>query len=393
MYKHAFIGLVFLIITFVLLGVLAFHNIEKTKIWVATGSGDVELAYSVNGIEWTGVDGLFDGGSGNQVHANQGRWVVVGEDSSTEANNIWWSDDARNWFSADSSVSDFEGPFGDQGYGMSVYYGSKIWVATGDSDDGSIWWSTDRKLWTPVKNVDFSGGGSIVKYLGGIWLVGGIRDSDTDNILYYSEDGKNWKASSFPDNGTNAYINDFSYQDDIWLAGGSGQDNTVWYSTDKGKSWTGSDGIPFTTSGVSRKFQYYKGKWFVTGEGDQELVYSSEDGMTWDSINLPQIAGPSISGYQIAVLDGKLYAVGQINGEGGYIVSENGNDWKFITDEIIGSADFFSEAGFKDGLYVFGNENGDASLVYSDSATSGSWNIVSENPFGSTGSIESLIFG
>ena len=145
--------------------------------WVAVGSGGNNLCWSTDGINWTIVPGMFTGGMGNSVATDgNGNWVAVGLGGNND--NLYISRNLTTW-TAVTGV--FNG-----GYGSAVSYGNGYWVATGTGTTASTYSSKNLLDWTPIFGTFTTGRGAAVAYGNGYWVVVGTQSGGGDN-LYYSK--------------------------------------------------------------------------------------------------------------------------------------------------------------------------------------------------------------
>jgi hypothetical protein len=232
--------------------------------WVAvgqiSGNSTSTIAYSYDGITWTGLGtSIFsDQGYGVAYSSTLSRWVAVGNGT----NSIAYSSDGITWTGLGKSTF--------ASYGRGVAYSSALsrWVAVG-RDTNSIAYSTDGITWSGVGTGIFSSaGGYGVAYNGSnMWVAVGYGT----NSIAFSSDGMNWNSATgksiFSTNG-----NGVAYGDGKWVAVGEGT-NSVAYSSD-GINWTGLGNI--MSSIVSRVIYSSVFSRWVSGTG-----YYSSDGITW----------------------------------------------------------------------------------------------------------------
>jgi hypothetical protein len=85
--------------------------------------------------------------------------------------------------------------------------------------------------------------------------------------------------------------NGVSYNGELWIAVGSGVNNTIAYSND-GLNWSGLGKTIFSTSGTAI---LYKNKmWVATGQGTNAIAYSL-NGINWTNVvNTPLTNGLSV---------------------------------------------------------------------------------------------------
>ena len=130
------------------------------RMWVAVGSGTNSIAYSYDGIYWTGVT---DSSSsifvtyGRGVAWNGRMWVAVG---GAYPYTIAYSYDGIHWTGVTGSVSSI---FGAYGYG--VAWNGRMWVAVGDTTN-SIAYSYDGIHWTGLGTNIFDTSGQGVAWSG-----------------------------------------------------------------------------------------------------------------------------------------------------------------------------------------------------------------------------------
>jgi hypothetical protein len=111
---------------------------------VAVGSGTNTIAYSSDGITWTGLGKTIFSAYGNGVAWNGTRWVAVGYGTT---NSIAYSSDGITWTEAGTSI------FSGEGYG--VAWNGRRWVAVGQGTN-SIAYSSDGITWTGAGTSIFS---------------------------------------------------------------------------------------------------------------------------------------------------------------------------------------------------------------------------------------------
>ena len=115
--------------------------------WVAVGSGSNTIAYSPDGINWTGEGTSIFSSSGQGVAWNGNMWVATGQGPNT----IAYSYDGINWTGLGTSI------FESSGWG--VAWNGNMWVAVGNGSSNSITYSYDGIHWTGLGNSIFAGYG------------------------------------------------------------------------------------------------------------------------------------------------------------------------------------------------------------------------------------------
>ena len=262
---------------------------------VVVGVGTNSIAYSTdNGRTWTGItDEPMS--SGNASAYGNGKWVAVGGGGGV---SIAYSTDGITWTGAAYPFT--------AGYG--VAYGNGLFVALGNTTgNNSIVTSSDGIIWTGRGSSIFTSYGTCATYANGLWVAGGVGS----NCLAYSTDGINWTGI-----GTALMANCFDviYADNTWIAVGSGGSNSILTSTD-GITWTGlgylnssqaiaysgsvyvisgSGGLtyssdlttwtPATSTLTNGEGVVWIGdKFLATGTGGE--IQSSTDGVTWTTVS------------------------------------------------------------------------------------------------------------
>jgi hypothetical protein len=243
--------------------------------WVAVGTGGVNaIAYSSDGIIWTGIPvsaNTFTT-SGRGVAWNGIRWVAVGSGT----NAIAYSSDGINWIGIPHSPNTFT----TTGFGTGIAWNGIRWVATGQGTN-SFAYSTDGITWVPILNTAspfFLTGANGIAFNGTVWVAVG----QGTNSIAYSFDGITWipvlnSISIFSGFGSGVAWNGFRF-----VAVGNGT-NTIAYSAD-GITWIGLGTTIFTANGVAIAWSGIR--WVAAGNGTNTLAHSL-DGVNWTGITGP----------------------------------------------------------------------------------------------------------
>ena len=88
---------------------------------VGNGEGTKNIYWSVDGLDWTSVEGPFGSGEGRGIKWNGSLWIAVGKDSGG-TNNIYYSDDGKNWVASNSYIFN-------TGSGIGITWDDKQWIA------------------------------------------------------------------------------------------------------------------------------------------------------------------------------------------------------------------------------------------------------------------------
>ena len=225
---------------------------------VAVGQGTHSLAYSPDGVQWTGLGtALFS--TGYAVAWNGSKWIVGGLGTNTLA----YSYDGIRWTGLGSTV------FSTQANGIA--WNGSIWVAVG-SGTNSVAYSTDGLAWTnSVQGNAIFTSCNAVAWNGKQWVAVGLGAKS----IAYSADGITWTAMSSTDVFTQG--NGICWTGSLWIAVGAGI-NTIAYSLD-GMSWTGLGNTIFSTSGNG--ICWNGTRWIAVGTGSAHTIAYSANGTTW----------------------------------------------------------------------------------------------------------------
>ena len=275
---------------------------------VAVGYGTNTIAYSYDGITWTGLGKTIFSSIGRGVAWNGTLWVAVGYGT----NSIATSPDGITWTGLGKS------PFSFGGYG--VAWNGTLWVAVGGGTN-TIATSPDGITWTGLGNSIFSSYGRGVAWNGTLWVAVGYGT----NTIATSYDGITWTGLGDSIFSTRGY--GVAWNGTLWVAVGEGT-NSIATSYD-GITWTGLGNSIFSSGfGVA-----WNGTlWVAVGYGTNTIA-TSPDGITWTGL------GNSIFTY-------------------GFGVAWNGTLWVavgFGTNSIATSPDGITWTGLGNSIFSQGN--------------------------------------
>jgi hypothetical protein len=278
-------------------------------------------------LTFSPVQAFGTGGQGNAVAYGGGVWVAVGESGDGSDRNIYISSDHGNTWTAKTA-------FGAGGQGNAVAYdGIGRWIAVGT---GGIWTSINNgDSWQ--LNSELIRGISVA-YANGVWVVVGVSvNYDGNNILISTNNCESWiPKSAFGTGAGNGQA--VAYGGGVWVAVGQNADipgDNIYISDDGGENWNQKSAF---------------------GEGSGQAV-------AW---------GPSTTGNP----SGVWVAVGN-NGDGTstndiYISDDGGENW-------TGKSAFGADGGgvsvaYGNGVWVAGGENDtDFQNVYSSIDNGDTW--------------------
>jgi alpha-tubulin suppressor-like RCC1 family protein len=276
--------------------------------WVGVGSGSNpysfgpiglgvnSLAYSNDGIHWTGLGNtLFT--IGNRVAWNGTLWIATGSGPFTMA----YSYDGLNWTGINTS------PFSTRGNGLT--WNGVLWVATG-SGTHTLAYSSDGIIWIGLGTTIFSTEGKCVLWGGKYFIAGG---TGTANTLAYSIDGIVWTGLGTTIFDSGYYASDIAWNGSRYVAVGQGNENTIAYSDD-GINWTGlgktifhgpgygSSGVDIPEYGAGLSVVYNSRIFVASGSGYNILAYSA-DGINW-RVSVNDDGSVLANGYGLATNSG-----------------------------------------------------------------------------------------
>jgi Chaperone of endosialidase len=243
------------------------------KIWVAVGQGTNSICYSPNGSNWTAIpNGSTTFTTGARTIAWNGSRFIAG---GSGTNCLAYSSDGINW----ASITHAAGPFSSGGQVNGIAWNGRLWVAVG-SGTNSIAYSSDGLTWIGLATsaTNFSTAGFGIAWNGRLWVAVG---SGTNSICY-SLNGINWTPIS------NTQINTFTTQGYgvawngiLFVAVGSGT-NSIIYSYD-GINWlpVPNSTTIFSTNGQNIAWNGFR--WVAVGFGTNSFA-SSADGINWSVI-------------------------------------------------------------------------------------------------------------
>lgn len=302
------------------------------------------MYYSLDGSNWTEVNGDKLAKVGNGVAYGNGRWVAGGGDSNSLASNAYiavTSTDGQTWASIDLASIYYY--YGSGAPVMNtVFYGNNTWLL-GSAYDYSIGQtilsSSDGLTWQLTSNSAFHSGGTYGFAYGldgggrGIFYSVGIQ-TDYSSPLLYSTDGSNWNFET-PGGFFNNYPNEvygILFANSTWFAVGfpDGGTTSILYS-DAGRSWSNCS---FDTADFYKAYSIaYNGSnlWVAGGTsggfGAGNTLKYSGDGMTWSN------ASGDFTYHAYSVNYNSLLSIwlatGTSGGPNSVLYSTDGSNWSF----------------------------------------------------------------
>jgi collagen type VII alpha len=366
-------------------GVVAWNG----SLWVAGGSGTNRLAYSSDGITWTvSANGNFIFETACTALAWNGSiWVAGGSGT----NQLAYSSDGISWTASTSGNSIFTTECN------AVAWNGSLWVA-GGSGANRLVYSSDGITWTASTsgNFIFEAACTAVAWNGSLWVAG----STGFNKLAYSSDGITWNVSANGSSIITTSCNEVGWNGSLWVAGGSGT-NQLAYSSD-GITWTASanGNSIFTTE--CNAVAWNGSLWVAGGTGTNKLAYSS-DGITWT----PSTSGNTIISTACSAVASRrpLPFVGSGGSTPGLYYRASGptgptGPWLQLSANIVPTTNaiydlgatglqvkniYFSGDLYQNGTVFSGVAGTDGQFTYNNAGTSAGSNKLVYRPTGPTG--------
>jgi hypothetical protein len=266
-------------------------NIIIRQPTLAFGSGTNTIAYSYDGIRWTGLGSTVFTTIGYNACWNGNIWVAVGEGT----NEIAYSYDGINWSRSTSGNALFTSARG-------VAWNGILFVAVGtNSGVGAVAYSYDGINWSSsginITSGNFPATCYCVAWGQKYFILGGQSGSTFGtNNMAYSTNGITWTpiTGQF---GTSASGGCYSLVcgNGRWVAvGGISFPNTVtYYTNDPTSTWTSGTGTGISTTGVFYSVTFgiyptgniglspqYAYRYVLTGANQTQNFYSS-NGANW----------------------------------------------------------------------------------------------------------------
>lgn len=166
------------------------------------------LAYSRDGVNWKNIPftntristggGILSITYGQDENGN-GLWVAGANSTGTPNVSLLYSYNGIDWVSVISSATSLATSVNSIAYGINTTTGLGLWIASVNaSGTYTLIQSTNGRTWTTVANTrtnifDTSGGSTSVSYLNGVWYATGSSTSFTSGkSVAYSYDGTSW---------------------------------------------------------------------------------------------------------------------------------------------------------------------------------------------------------
>ena len=243
------------------------HNSTTNSMGNTTETGAITT--STNGTDWTAQTSNVTGQL-RDIHYANGRWVAVGSNSTTDSMGnrtftgaISTSTNGTDWTAQTSNVG---------GQLLDIHYANGRWVAVGDIrttdsmgntiETGAITTSTNGTDWT-AQTSNVSGGLGAIHYANGRWVAVG-HNSTTDSMGNTTSTGTITTSTNGTDwtaqtSNVDGQLLDIHYANNLWIAVGTG---TI--TSTNGTAWTARDS---KVRGELRAIHYANSRWVAVGVG------------------------------------------------------------------------------------------------------------------------------
>jgi len=220
------------------------------------------LAYSSNGINWTGLGKSVFSDVAQYIVWNGTMWVASGAGTNT----LGYSYNGTVWAGSGTSV------FTTTGYGMA--WNGFMWIATGTGTN-TLAYSFNGVNWIGLGATIFTVSGLSVAWNGVLWVALG----QGTNTVAYSYNGYNWIGLTTTVFSTAGY--GAAWNGKLWVAVGTGTNSIAW--SNEGITWTGLgitiSAVGFITIGYSVSWNGQL--WLASGSGTQGNIVYSPNGKLW----------------------------------------------------------------------------------------------------------------
>lgn len=405
--KVILIMVMMLAVICICLGVLVWAPKEK-QYFVATGSGDVTVAYSEDGVTWTGLGNRFGtGGTGQESSHYKNIWTVTGTDGDSGAKNVYLLDENDMDIAIIPIFEANNGnPFGSNPVNTSLSFAGYTYIGGEvESYTSAIYWKYLDGNFNPPEGIDFVYG-QVTK------IIKVIQNTNEPFILVIGEqvEGKSITYGRALIKGTNpttltltAASGDFpnlawiaydaatnTSKNGVVVVGKNAIDTVIYYSSDGGRNWSTSTGSNFGPNGTEL-IVIYNGFFYLaagrnnySGTGGTAL-YSNSDGSNW---TIAPIDGNDIvNGVPVLTMVNGTPKL--VIGSTVYHTTDGGQSWT-SNSTGIDSSFVAADLTYGRGKYVLvGTGDSDNDMYQSDDAIN--WTKI-DSPFGTSGSLTSVNF-
>lgn len=283
------------------------------------------IAEAQIGSNWTQVTSSAPWGARSfqgSVVFNGQMWVLGGNGSSGNFNDVWSSPDGTHWAQVTAAA-----PWSARYAAGAVDFNGQMWVLggwNGGSPFNDVWSSPDGTNWTqvtPAAPWSARNELAVVVFNGQMWVLGG-RDGTGNyfNDVWSSPDGTNWTLAATAPWVARAGVGAVVFNGQIWVLGGYNGPrlNDVWSSPD-GTNWTeATSAAPWSARSFQGAVVLNEQLWLLGGyiggnPGALNDVWSSPDGTNWTEATSAAPWSPRNEEGAV-VFNGRMWVLGGYNG-------------------------------------------------------------------------------
>lgn len=351
-------------------GLLNFQN----KLWLIGGwdpphhtdpnNVHNEIWNSTDGVNWTFVDTADWSGrhiSGWLVY-DSSIWVIGADPQNGGISDVWKSKDGLNWTKIADNIPNYQSRTMHMVAKLGDYILNFGGLSGGDEDLNEVWRTKNGKDWERLADAPWPGRGmvlnSCVQNDTTLWLLGGgslSRYMDFNDV-WKTNDGINWKLVN---EGAPWHVRHWQtvawHDNKMWVINGytDTDDNDVWYSQD-GIKWFELKNSPYKGRHAHSTTVFGNTIWMGFGINSHDLwrlknankVASIDENLEFSTEKLAVFPNPSsesinVSGinkstsYYIVDVNGKVYQVGETNGNINIASISAGIYLLYVNDQII----------------------------------------------------------
>jgi PKD repeat protein len=232
-----------------------------------------------------------------------------------------------------------------------IVYHDRMWVIGGmrDWDANDVWYTDDGIIWTEANaSAAFDGRSwhTSAVYDNRMWVIGGLGDFESKNDVWYSDNGVTWvQATEHAEFSSRYGHNTVVFDNRMWVIGGNDNSNVkmndVWY-TDDGIHWTQATGSAAFPGRMNFGLVVFDNKMWIIGGYDYYGNYLNDvwytgDGIIWTEATGSAAFSPRCQ-HTSVVFDDRMWVIAGYDGWYNNDVwnSRDGVNWSRVTV----SADF-----------------------------------------------------
>jgi len=332
-------------------------------VWVAVGQGTNTIAYSTDGIVWTGLGTTIFSAAGNRLLSNGS--IILATGSGTNA--IAYSYDGVIWTGLGTAM------FGSSPTAVNgLAWNGSIWMAGSAGATNTVAYSANGINWTAITNSTslMTTNCNALLWTGAQWIAAGTS-STTSVLSVSSNNGQSWSINSMSGLTTGFTVTGMSMNRNRIVAIGysATATNTLAYSTDVyGTAWVGLGTTLFANaSNVFAKVKWAINKFVAFSTDTTNRIAYSYDGITWYASSTANaiFTTAAFGGDCATAQPHKIVFPTNAVIAGNIVSRDNGNSWTTYSNIAAPNS-----IGWNGSQYIFGASSGNNSyLAYDLSGT------------------------